>query len=904
VRIKGVNLLAVLGLFLIVSAPAGGEGVLRLHEPGDTIQPASKPADGPVSKTVPQALPETTGKDTGGAHGLPPFPITLFPASPIRSMSDYAHVFRVRRDDWGGAAITSCELEIRDAPGNQTVARVPNRRNRAFAGLAPGRDVPAVISDSGRDSLSEAHKHLLSDSGRDELSEADKRLLESLPDGEYRVALIVNGLRRSNVAPVTVDSFFDPAREPTLKLSALGGPGGGLPYLGIRAIGPTPQDSDLTNEAVAFPKIFADGVERKWRAMTWAGPVRPLKPGQMDLRILDVGSNLDPPLEPGKAHEVYVKVGKYQSAPIMLAFEDPLGKVWDKRPSPSSPAPLLSLIGRVRGTDGAPAKGYRVALESLSGGRFDCRSEARGRYLFFDVPPPGPYSLTCTPPDSMTPVFLVEEVSPDENQAIVLDINMSVGGKTPVGGRVRYEDGAPAGGIQVEADWLVSTEFPGYSTSARLTNAALTNEQGDYALSGPEGVHAYGVRIGRTFGKGRLPYPYNDVDPASASSRAVDFTLRREADQIQTPASFPGTMELRVRAVGSGDPIEDVGLLVYAGVGRSKATTDKEGHCAIALPDRPPASVVIQATRAGFVPTVTSFGRGMPDNSLIPNAYTIWMERGSTVGGIVKDEAGNPIEGATLRLQGDMREGRYETYPRFRNAEPLLTDVQGSWTCDFVPSRFHTLQVFFVECPGYVTLTYSDIPPFAPDEFRARTDTIVMKKGLSLRGIVQDTSGHPIEKANVYLAPLVNRSLSEEARIEALSDSEGRFQFDHARFGDAMLTATAPGHAPESKAVVVAEWTKSVTIQLGPPRTIRGRVVDESGQPVAKAGVMARRLHGQDTLTWRGTTDAEGRFVWNEAPESTVEFWISKGTLGRYINLKASAEENTIPFPAQAVRKP
>jgi protocatechuate 3,4-dioxygenase beta subunit len=881
VRIKGINLLAVLGLFLIVSAPVGGQGVLRLHEPGDTIQPAPKPADGPATRTVPQALPETTGKGSGGARGLSPVPITLFPASPIRSMSDYTHVFQVGRGDWGGTAITSCELEIRDAPGNQTVARVPSRRNRGFARLVPGRNFPP-----GNDFP-----------GWDEPSEADKRLLESLPDGEYRVALIVNGLRRSNVAPVTVDSAFDPAREPTLKLSALGGPGGGLPYLGIRAIGPTPQDPDLTNAAVAFARVFADGVERKWRAITWTGPVGPLKPGQMDLRILDVGSNLEPPLEPGKTHEIYVKVGKYQSAPITLDLGDPLGKVWDKRPSPPSPAPLLSLIGRVRGTDGAPAKGYRVALESRTSGRFDCRSEARGRYLFFDVPA-GPYSLTCTPPDSMTPVFAVERVSPDENQAIVLDINMSLRPELLVAGRVRYEDGAPAGGIQVEADWSVSVKFDGRATSARLTNAALTNEQGDYTLSGPEGVHAYGVRIGRTFGKGRLPYPYNDVDPASASSRAVDFTLRREADQIQTPASFPGTLELRVRAVGSGDPIEGVELACL-GDSRLKGATDKEGRCSIALPDHAPAFFTIHATRAGFVPTGTGFGTfGMPDNSLIPSACTIWMERGSTVGGIVKDEAGNPIEGATLKLSGGMREGRYETRSQLETTR-LVTDAQGRWTCDFAPSRFYTLQVTFVERPGYVTLTYNDIPHFAPDEFRARTATIVVKKGLVFRGVVQDASGHPIEKANVHLDPI-----RHGARIEALSDSEGRFQFDHAPFGDAMLTATAPGHAPESKAVVVAEWTKSVTIQLGPPHTIRGRVVDESGRPIANAGVMAQRLHGQPTLTWRGTTDAEGRFVWNEAPESTVEFWISKGTLGRYINLKASAEENTIPFPAQAVRTP
>ncbi|MCP5522369.1 MAG: carboxypeptidase regulatory-like domain-containing protein [Verrucomicrobiales bacterium] len=59
-------------------------------------------------------------------------------------------------------------------------------------------------------------------------------------------------------------------------------------------------------------------------------------------------------------------------------------------------------------------------------------------------------------------------------------------------------------------------------------------------------------------------------------------------------------------------------------------------------------------------------------------------------------------------------------------------------------------------------------------------------------------------------------------------------------------------------------------------RTIRGRVVDEVGQPVKGASVTVPGWRGLKSLQWRAETDAEGRFSWDAAPADPFEVSVSK----------------------------
>ncbi len=87
-----------------------------------------------------------------------------------------------------------------------------------------------------------------------------------------------------------------------------------------------------------------------------------------------------------------------------------------------------------------------------------------------------------------------------------------------------------------------------------------------------------------------------------------------------------------------------------------------------------------------------------------------------------------------------------------------------------------------------------------------------------------------------------------------------------------MLTVQASGYAPGLEKVVVRPGLAPVEFRLAKGRTVRGRVVDAKGDPLAGATVNVDGWRGRRTLQWQMTTDDEGEFRWTDAPPDS--FWI------------------------------
>lgn len=88
------------------------------------------------------------------------------------------------------------------------------------------------------------------------------------------------------------------------------------------------------------------------------------------------------------------------------------------------------------------------------------------------------------------------------------------------------------------------------------------------------------------------------------------------------------------------------------------------------------------------------------------------------------------------------------------------------------------------------------------------------------------------------------------------SDTRGYFRFDGVPLGELVLTVEADGYAPQWRHVKVHPEPEShaVEFHLNPGRALRGRVVDNQGQPVPGASVVLNR--------WHVYSDAEGYFDW------------------------------------------
>jgi hypothetical protein len=223
----------------------------------------------------------------------PPVWITLLALSPTLSARELFLHHRTQALTPDGVKVTSCRLEIRSTKNNRRMANIDGGN---FFHEYIHNDKPLKWSD-----------------WRDHLNERQVRHIGALDDGEYVLSIYVNEVRSSNVAKIRIDSDFDPAAEPTLRVVPIEvRPGQELRYVGLQVVGPTPHDSALTNMALSFPELVVNGVRRKVRGYVWSGPVFSLKPGQQHEEILDL-RQYEPAIDLKSVRKVRAIVGKHES---------------------------------------------------------------------------------------------------------------------------------------------------------------------------------------------------------------------------------------------------------------------------------------------------------------------------------------------------------------------------------------------------------------------------------------------------------------------------------------------------------------------------------------------------------------------------------------------------------------
>ena len=77
----------------------------------------------------------------------------------------------------------------------------------------------------------------------------------------------------------------------------------------------------------------------------------------------------------------------------------------------------------------------------------------------------------------------------------------------------------------------------------------------------------------------------------------------------------------------------------------TQKTTDKDGRCTIEFPRVLPKIIVIGSHKADYVNGVYAPLKESAGGT-IPGEHTIEMERGITIGGVVKSRDGKPVAGA------------------------------------------------------------------------------------------------------------------------------------------------------------------------------------------------------------------------------------------------------------------
>ena len=323
-----------------------------------------------------------------------------------------------------------------------------------------------------------------------------------------------------------------------------------------------------------------------------------------------------------------------------------------------------------------------------------------------------------------------------------------------------------------------------------------------------------------------------------------------------------------------------------------KMRTDERGSVVLRLGTNDFQQFMLYAHHSNYAQrAATWFSNSGKAAGSLPDSYTFRLDAGRTVGGVVRDERGAPIPGATILLTGNGGRGfvgesgrdEYAIHGGFGAPEPgeIITDANGFWQAHHVSGDLETLQVD-VERPSGARTAFSTAntgpqamfvraEKISLADLRATNAIVTLKDGVTIRGIVVDPAGKPVPNARIK-----ERSgrIAQTSTYTFTNGPDGRFELKHRRAPQLVFLAEAEGFAISTASILTAQ-TNEVRIVMAPSTPLRLRVVGERDEPVmgAHAEIVPWRLQNE-SLEWKGQADASGRVIWTNAPPQDVTLWI------------------------------
>lgn len=297
--------------------------------------------------------------------------------------------------------------------------------------------------------------------------------------------------------------------------------------------------------------------------------------------------------------------------------------------------------------------------------------------------------------------------------------------------------------------------------------------------------------------------------------------------------------------------------------GRLRATTTADG-----LAEFPPlnpsrdGSVNLFVTAPNYVPICFRW------KTKTAPSFTAPLDPAQTVAGIILDEQGAPVSGATIRLRGPSADDPYKNIAFNHDDAGVTSWPDGRFVYPFAPRNWDTLKFRITKEDHPLTDTNVVVAGQNLSEL-----TLILKTGVALTGFVTTEDGAPILGATV-------RELSNWGSTppNGTTDASGAYMLrgldNHYVDRGYKVIVQAEGFRPEIRELKLNAPTNYADFKLSKGIHFHGRVIDEAGNPVP--GAVIRTDSGSDGLDpykWIGHADSQGRFEWNSAPAEETLFW-------------------------------
>jgi RNA polymerase sigma factor (sigma-70 family) len=381
------------------------------------------------------------------------------------------------------------------------------------------------------------------------------------------------------------------------------------------------------------------------------------------------------------------------------------------------------------------------------------------------------------------------------------------------------------------------------------------------------------------------------------------------------PQQSSKTILLRVVDTDAQTPIETAKLtLTWSKDFPERLTnsfaTDVKGECRVPIDTAMSGNWNwrVEVYKDGYVPKYVSWSAPQGDTlDSFPTEYTAKLTRGVDVGGVVVNEAGEPVPevrvvfsvngpapGASHDRERLTMMGHYHTE---------VTDIEGKWHCNHVPQQFGMIIYEFMH-PNYLTSTFGSaalgasttlgLTYVAAAELQNGTAKTTLKPGTLVAGMVVDETGRPIPHAKVT----EDHTWHEESASEYTGNG-GRFQFANTSKKDLVLTVQANDFAPLEVTVHPGDQTAALRLTLSKGSRLRGHIVSDFGEPLANAKIKLSNTE------WAAFTDADGKFEWPTAPAEEAYAISAPGYDSKSkVSLTADGSEHEITLRRNAPPSP
>lgn len=390
-----------------------------------------------------------------------------------------------------------------------------------------------------------------------------------------------------------------------------------------------------------------------------------------------------------------------------------------------------------------------------------------------------------------------------------------------------------------------------------------------------------------------------------------------------TPSPKPVKMFFHVVEAESGTKMASVRIqAVYFGAGGSEEghdlLTDTSGIAGIPEPDDAAKTqgMNVFVVAEGHVPKAVSFRGGE-----IPVDYTMKLDLAMTASGVVVDEHNLPVAGVRIMIQNPgVKAGQAENVD-FQTC-PVTNHEDGSWSCSYIPKDYTEEIRFILKKRGYAVT----LPVVPVGKVDLNNLVLVIDRGFIVSGQVTDPQNYPI--ANARIKTLGGDS---DQRQAASTDENGFFSLEGVEDcrssmsppletnenGAAVirglagigpfhvdLALQADGFAPQTNSIELRNATNVANFTLSPGNIFRGRVTDESGNPISNAVVKTDcDDQGERAFEWETRTDEHGRFEWDSAPEEPTLFWFEANGYQwqRGVLLTADGKDHEVTLKTKAI---